>query len=585
MNVFEMPSSIVRTLSGAATAIVVGTGVLAAPSVAGAAEPADPLGARVSKFIEGIADWGFSGSAIVVRDGQIVAEVGAGVADPDSGRACSAASLYEIASSTKHFTAVAIHVLAEDGTLTLDDPVGRWLESWPEEHASVTIRHLVDHTSGFPRMGPTGSGRDAARAIADYVAGGRTSEPGTSFEYWNGGYALLAGIIEEASGRSFETFCRERLFVPAGMDDTGFCGEPRFAADRLTHGVMEGQSVGHAASRSYGWEYRGMGGMVTTVGDLARWESALSGGRILDSLEGIHAANEMGYGGGGWIESSPSGGVAHFIAGNVAGFNSAMWRFPDDDAFVAVLCNTPSNAFIVGLQLCRMAFGQADFIAMPPDRIELDAAVAAGLSGRFVGDEGIAVEVAWDGDRLQVVPEGQPAVQVMLAGTPEVPPHIVAATELATTLVDAMLKGRFEDLADVMDPDIPADWPERFATYWQETVGPRGPVESVEVLWVRPTAESPISKQAVIRLVQGDRETLVEQRWFGDRISAFTLDADPARLEARFVATAPRSFESYAIAPGPSTRLEFDDDRDRLTIIGIAGGRLALVREPDGDGR
>src|SRR5690606_21903126 len=147
-------------------------------------------------------------------------------ADVEAGTPATPATNYRLASVSKQFTAAAILLLAEDGRLRLDDPVGRWLPSLPPAPAAATLHQVLTHTSGvvdYEDFVPD----DATRQVRDadvlhlLEPHDRTLfPPGSAYRYSNSGYALLALVVERASGRPFPAFLRENIFLPLGMDAT-----------------------------------------------------------------------------------------------------------------------------------------------------------------------------------------------------------------------------------------------------------------------------------------------------------------------------------------------------------------------------
>jgi CubicO group peptidase (beta-lactamase class C family) len=148
------------------------------------------------------------------------------MADLEHGIAATPATNYRLASMTKQFTAAAILLLAEDGRVSLDDPIRKWLPSLPPAVTPVTLRELLTHTSGLidyeDLIAP-----DATQQVHDADAlhllesQNRTYfAPGTSYRYSNSGYALLALIVARACGSDFASFLRQRIFLPLGMRDT-----------------------------------------------------------------------------------------------------------------------------------------------------------------------------------------------------------------------------------------------------------------------------------------------------------------------------------------------------------------------------
>jgi CubicO group peptidase (beta-lactamase class C family) len=307
------------------------------------------LGARIAAFTEGAAAFGFSGAVLAAQRGRVVAALGAGAADLDGRRPNTANTLFEIASATKQFTAAAVLVLVQQKKVRLDDPINRHLPGVPDDCKAITVRHLLQHTSGIPGTNGRGSGDDLAAVLPSFLAGGPRHDPGTHWEYWNQGYALLAGIIERAAGERYTEFCRRQLFAKAGLETACFTGDeaPR-GADAATGVSAKGapRSALEHPYGSYGYQYRGMGGAVCSAWDLWRWDRALCGTKVLAA-----AAKKELFAPGlndyalGWFVREEEGRRVQTHGGSVRGFLCDLRRYPDDDGFLCVLCNRTSGPF------------------------------------------------------------------------------------------------------------------------------------------------------------------------------------------------------------------------------------------------
>ncbi len=242
------------------------------------------VGRRIAEFVERADSVGFSGAVLAATRGKVVAAVAVGPADLKGKVPNTPNTLFEIGSATKQFTAAAVLRLVEQGRLRLDDSIARHLSSVPESCRSITVQHLLRHTSGIPGTNSEGGGDDVEKVLPLFLRGGPKHRPGTHWEYWNQGYSLASEIIARAAGKDYTAFCKEALFAAAGMTATRFTGDdpPR----GLTVAVGR-SSVGPPRSAldhpygSYGFQYRGMGGVVTNVWDLWRWDRALRGERVL----------------------------------------------------------------------------------------------------------------------------------------------------------------------------------------------------------------------------------------------------------------------------------------------------------------
>lgn len=319
----------------------------------GAAPVDDALLARVDALMSDYAGDVPGASVLVVRDGDVVVRRAYGLADMDARVPASPDTNYRLASITKQFTAAAILLLAEDGRLRLDDPVGRWLSSLPPAPAAATLHQLLTHTSGLvdyedhmPGPAPDGSvpaqlrDADVLRLLESHD---RTLfRPGSAYRYSNSGYALLALVVERASGRGFPSFLRENIFLPLGMEgtlarvDEGPLVPHRAFGHRLVDGAWR------RADQSPTSAVLGDGGVYASIDDLARWDAALDGDRLLSVASRQlaftpHAATDepgtrYGY---GWRIS----GDTRWHSGETIGFRNVLIRWPGRRLTVVVLSN------------------------------------------------------------------------------------------------------------------------------------------------------------------------------------------------------------------------------------------------------
>ena len=241
---------------------------------------------------------------------------------------------------------------AQEGKLGLDDPISKHLADLPASWAKVTVRHLLTHTSGIKSYTGVGSFEQIARnehtpqSVMKMVAGFPLEfEPGTQWAYNNTGYYLLGMLIEKASGKSYWDFLEDRIFLPLGMKNTRN-SDPRRLVERRAAGyawVKDKWENRDPITASAGWA---AGSLVSTVGDMAKWDAALYGEKLLSrsSLEQmwspVRLAGEKShpYGFGWGIgEVRKHRNVSH--GGGTAAFSTYISRFPEDKLTVIVLTN------------------------------------------------------------------------------------------------------------------------------------------------------------------------------------------------------------------------------------------------------
>lgn len=226
-------------------------------------------------------------AVLVVRDGKAVVRHSYGLADLEERIAATPATNYRLASLTKPFTAAAILLLAEDGRLRLDDRVCEWLPALPEAVAFVTIHHLLTHTSGLiDYEGVIPKSMTAQLRDADVLevleAQDRTYfMPGMSYRYSNSGYALLALIVERASGEGFASFMRSRIFAPLGMHATVAHEEGVSTVAHRAFGYSKTAAGWSRTDQNATSAVLGDGGIHSSIDDLAKWDAAPYDDRLL----------------------------------------------------------------------------------------------------------------------------------------------------------------------------------------------------------------------------------------------------------------------------------------------------------------
>ena len=314
----------------------------------------------------------------VARAGETVYARGFGMAHLEQPAPITPETIFEAGSVSKQFTASALVLLALDGKLSLDDPVQEYLPELPDFGAPITIRHLLTHTSGLRtfrplvalRGRPDGFAVHTNAEVLALMARQRDLNfpPGQEYLYSNAPYILSVVLAERVSGQSFNDFTTERIFKPLGMTSTLW-------RDDFTQ-IVKGRATAYGSGRSGGLhtnmantEVFGNGGMLTTVGDLQRWNQELDepkvlGQRFVDMLETPGRFNDgslsdyaLGLGIG---EYRGEREIAH--SGGTAGYRAWLARYPDRDRLsLALLCNHGDiNPVAVGHRVIDVFLGPAD---------------------------------------------------------------------------------------------------------------------------------------------------------------------------------------------------------------------------------
>ena len=331
----------------------------------------------------------------VSLNGESVFEKAFGLAEMEHNIANSPQTIYESGSVAKQFTAAALVLLQQDGKLNLDDPVRKYIPELPDYGTPLTIRHLLNHTAGLRDWGSvmalTGVGR-GDRVISQAVAldviyrqKHLDFKPGAEYSYSNSGYQLAAEIVERVSKQKFPAFVEDRLFKPLGMKNSSWRDDyQRIVPGRAQAYSRQGSKAPWRLDMPFMNVY-GNGGMLTTVGDLLKWNAMLDsralGSPLVDALETQAVLNDgrkINYGLGLSVETSNDGMKDFTHNGITAGYHTFLARFPDKKLSVAVLCNG------TGTSPGGLAYGVYDEIFGPPAE-PVNVAVTADVLNKYVG--------------------------------------------------------------------------------------------------------------------------------------------------------------------------------------------------------
>ncbi|HEX2268198.1 MAG TPA: serine hydrolase [Pyrinomonadaceae bacterium] len=344
-------------------------------------------------------------SVLVIKDGKIVKSEGYGLANVELNVPARPDTVYKIGSISKQFIATGILLLVQDGKISLDDNVSKFLEGAPETWKPITIRHLLTHTSGIVREAP---GFDALKIQKDadviktaYSLPLRFA-PGEKYEYCNVGYFSLAEIISKVSGKPWPDFLHERVFAPLGMNATRTTSMTEMVPNRANGYVWRDGKLRNATIY---FALRPSGAFLSTVLDLAKWDAALDSGKILTraTLDQAWTPVKLNNGtthpyGFGWDLTPIAGHKRINHGGSLPGFRAYKARFADDKVTVIVLTNG-DNANAGGL-----AIGVANFYipGLLPDRkvTRVDPRILEGYVGQYDAGPSVNLSITRDGEKL-----------------------------------------------------------------------------------------------------------------------------------------------------------------------------------------
>jgi CubicO group peptidase (beta-lactamase class C family) len=317
----------------------------------------------------------FSGSALVARDGRILFQKSYGMANHEWGIPNSEKTKFHVASVTKTFTAAAILQLERAGKLKLDDPLSKYIPDFLNGDR-ITIEQMLTHTSGLPDFYslPEYPLRKYQRVtLPDLVAWVKTKPldffPGSKSSYSNTGYAFLAFIIEQVSGKPYEQFLAEEILKLAGMKETGAFRDDVIIPNRATG--YQPSFEGHGLRNAPAYDktiLTGSGSLYSTTADLYEWCRVVEGNKFFN----VHEASRA-YGWGARETKTKHKYIEQ--SGRDPGFSSHIALFPDDRLIVIVLGNLEDAAVnTLADDLAAIALGEDP--AVPAPRTKVAAPVA-----------------------------------------------------------------------------------------------------------------------------------------------------------------------------------------------------------------
>jgi CubicO group peptidase (beta-lactamase class C family) len=322
---------------------------------------------QIDEVFAGLKSSNAPGAAVVVvHDGRTVFSRGYGVTDLRTLEPVGPETNFRLASFTKQFTAMCVMLLVHDGKLHYDEPLTDIFPEFPAYGKSITLRNLLNHTSGLPdyedilmKQYPN-TAEDRIPQIRDAgvvkLLEQQTSgkfPAGSKWEYSNSGYATLAMIVEKVSGVPFGGFLHDRIFVPLKMTNTLAYEKGKNEVPHRAYGHTREKDGWHQTDQSPTSAVLGDGGIYSSTEDLVKWDRALREHTLLSAAEmqpaltpvqptGGRAENESGASvvyGFGWFLAPYKGHKRMSHDGETVGFRTTFQRFPDDKLSIIVLAN------------------------------------------------------------------------------------------------------------------------------------------------------------------------------------------------------------------------------------------------------
>lgn len=525
-----------------------------------------PEAARIDSFMIAAADLGVEGTLLVERDGRVILSKGYGLVDRNKRMPARTRTPYILGSLSKQFTAAAIYKLESQGKLHLTDSLGQWFREAPADKRAITLDQLVHHTSGLPYLnrGDMYDSISVDSMIHETLAYPLEFKPGARYSYSSPGYDLLGLILQRASGQRFDDYLRTQFFDPAGMTETGFVDEPsRWPTEKRTPSYSSTDadpdpSLYPATSTP---KLTGSGSVISTCGDLWKWEKALRANLVLDAeatrklfQPGPAVGSNASYAGGWVVARSQRNTTVLMHAGDLGGFNTDMRRLVDEHATIIFLSNSREGGRgyreIIPITVTRILFGPEPVLPSAPARIapsELGA-----WSGTVSLDPGVPVEARVRDGQVFLTAHTQEGMFALTGADSAARVEAASLNRLASSVADSLLAGSAPSLDSIFSPSLVESAHPEFFRVWKSEVDSLGGAPRVEVLGTY--LSTPIAARTLV-LLTGPRGTRVMSLDWVSRHLILSVPIEAHGLEMRFRAENAGTLSRYDLWSGRIVRV------------------------------
>lgn len=532
----------------------------------------------LDRYLAALVPFGFSGGVLWSRGDHVFLQKGYGQADRSHNIAMTSAAVFPLESVSKQFTAAAILSLEAAGKLSVTDSISKFIPNVPPDKSSITLHQLLSHTSGVI-AGTEEYFEDNSKAGVLQVALGRPLlfPPGTNDEYSNIGYVLLAAVVESVSGMPFDEYVSQALFVPAGLEHTGY--RP-VAGEAIAHRYLKGVDKGVPTNLNRDWNVVGAAGLLSTTGDLLQWHQALMGTDVLpdSSKQKMYTpvANDYGY---GWeISETDSGTVVEHTGGSSEGTAMDYVRNLDKNEVMVLFANSDGEETLFRTQLRDNVraiirgevIAVAPAVASPQEKIDLT---------QFAGDYGPAdsatVHVEVVDQTLDIFGTGQAAVFGLLSIAGEERERYVAVNSRAAQVLSGIVSKDYRSLVEHSSEKMGP----RLETTFKSVSDSKG-ISGFSILGTVPPIGVEGADFMTIFALHSERDSTVFRfYWDAGKISALGGSGikQPVRIRARVAAN--QAIIGYHVPSGRSVELKYTADASgRVKRLTSATGGLDVSR-------
>lgn len=513
---------------------------------------ASPVALRVDSYLTRLEGYGYSGSVLLEVDGQVLLRKAYGLANQPAGVPYTTETVFDIGSMAKTFTAAAILRLEEQGKLRLSDSIAAFLPNVPEDKKAFTVAQLLSHTSGLPGDVPSNGGIQSAEevgrdeVVSRILALPLEQPPGTGPSYSNGGFVLLAAIVEKAGGQPYRDFVRNEIWTRAGLKNTRFWGEPGAGTVAAGHDGIGNVVFDPAKGSPTTWIDLGGGQVLSTLDDLRRWIHALQSDKVLPAkqrqamfsahTDPIDAAKRFRLGYAWFLNETARGTRLVLHGGDSFGTGAELVWWIDEKIVYVSSTNVRHDVYPTRNRVDRVLRPLLfDERAEPevPAFVRADATPPDGMIGTYRLESGGTLHVFTLLGRLYVGARGQDATALLASPEADVEKERAwRSTTVAAAIMDLM-RGKPEAF-DVLAGSTATRHGFRDAVRDEIAGIARSALAGVDVIGSFqsgfPVGGAPIAETTLLRLRFKDAEAFYAIRWNGRSVGA--TDISPMRYAA-----------------------------------------------------
>jgi CubicO group peptidase (beta-lactamase class C family) len=362
----------------------------------------------------------FTGVVFVAKGGQVLLEKGYGYKDFAKKKLNDSKGIFQLGSITKQFTSTVILKLQEQGKLSVEDKLSKYIPDFPEGNR-ITIDQMLSHTSGIYNY--TDDNRFLNNESLQHVEWSRLISlieskplefaPGSKFSYSNSNYVILGHIIEQVTGKKYEQVVREFILTPLQMTHSGFDFKDLKDTNKVVGYLALDKNLQVVASLVDSSASFAAGALFSTVEDMYKWDRALYTDKVLSAASWQMAfkphLNKYGY---GWFIDTLNGKKVIGHNGGIFGFTADFLRIPEDNTCIIILCNTNGNLDPITKSLVNILYGLPYELPQEKKSVDLPEDVLKEYVGEYWVSNDLHLNITLENGQLKGLLTGQPKVDL-----------------------------------------------------------------------------------------------------------------------------------------------------------------------------